>query len=255
MRTATGDFEAYDTSHLVVLVIFAVGIVAVTLAGRRARGSEAATTISRGGAVAVAAVTIPLQLLQFTPAEWDIDTSLPLQLCDFAWMVAVHALWTGNRTTATITWLWGLTLTMQGMLTPDLSSPFPEPRFLMFWAMHVLIIWAGFWLVPGLSLGPTWRTYRAAVRWTLIWLVGVYLFNVVADTNYGYVNRKPSRASVLDVLPAWPWYVLVEIVVLAAVWALLVWPWARRGEARPAPSRESARDAPDDSRPGQSAAR
>ena len=47
------------------------------------------------------------------------------------------------------------------------------------------------------------------------------------DTNYGYLNGKPNRASLLDVLPAWPWYVAVEIVVVAAVWALLVWPWTR----------------------------
>ncbi|WP_229054782.1 TIGR02206 family membrane protein [Aeromicrobium sp. Leaf350] len=240
---AADDFEAYDTSHLAVLAIFAIGIVAVVLAGRARRGTPAAAAASRAGAVAVAAVTIPLQVLQFTPDEWNLNTSLPLQLCDLAWMVAVHALWTGNRTTATITWLWGLTLTMQGMLTPDLSSPFPEPRFLMFWAMHVLIIWAGFWLVPGLGIGPTWRTYRRAVAATLVWLVGVYAFNVAAGTNYGYVNRKPQRASALDLLPEWPWYVAVEIVVLTVVWALLVLPWALRHprsgepETSPAPGR------------------
>jgi uncharacterized membrane protein YwaF len=55
------------------------------------------------------------------------------------------------------------------------------------------------------------------------------------DTNYGYLNGKPNRASLLDVLPAWPWYVAVEIVVVAAVWALLVWPWTRgRAPARAA---------------------
>ncbi len=233
MHAADG-FEAYDSSHLVVLTIFTIGCVLAVVAGRALRGSDTARIVSRCGAVAVAAVTIPLQLLQFTPDEWSLNTSLPLQLCDLAWMVAVHALWTGNRTTATITWLWGLTLTMQGMLTPDLASPFPEPRFLMFWAMHVLIIWAGFLLVPGLGIGPTWRTYRRAVVATLVWLVAVFAFNVVAGTNYGYVNRKPQRASALDLLPDWPWYLAVEVIVLAAVWALLVLPWARR----PAPERE-----------------
>ena len=225
---ASARFEAYDSSHLVVLTIFAIGCVLAVVAGRALRGTDTARVVSRCGAVAVTGVTIPLQLLQFTPDEWSLNTSLPLQLCDLAWMVAVHALWTGNRTTATITWLWGLTLTMQGMLTPDLASPFPEPRFLMFWAMHVLIIWAGFLLVPGLGIGPTWRTYQRAVVATLVWLVSVFAFNVVAGTNYGYVNRKPQRASALDLLPEWPWYLAIEVVLLAAVWALLVLPWARR---------------------------
>ncbi|MFT4299196.1 MAG: TIGR02206 family membrane protein [Aeromicrobium sp.] len=233
---AADRFEAYDSSHVTVLVVFVIGIAAVIALGHRCRDTPAAEIVSRSAAVAVVAVTVPMQLLQFTPAEWSLQTSLPLQLCDFAWMVAAHALWTRNRTTTTITWLWGLTLTMQGMLTPDLVSPFPEPRFLMFWIMHVLIIWAGFWLVPGLGTGPTWSTYRRAIAATLAWLAGVLVFNAVVGTNYGYVNRKPARASLLDVLPEWPWYVGVEIAVLIFVWALLVAPWAlRRPEAAPGP--------------------
>ncbi|MFT4188793.1 MAG: TIGR02206 family membrane protein [Aeromicrobium sp.] len=224
--TAAERFEAYDSSHVTVLVLFVVGAILVVVAGRRLRGTDVERTASRVGAVAVASVTIPLQIAQFTPAEWNLDTSLPLQLCDFAWMIAVHALWTRHRTSVTITWLWGLTLTMQGMLTPDLASPFPEPRFIMFWAMHVLIIWAAFWLVPGLGIGPTWRTYRQTIAVTFVWLVATMCFNAVVGTNYGYVNGKPDRASALDLLPAWPWYVLVQIVVLTIVWAALSAPWA-----------------------------
>lgn len=244
MTTAADGFEAYDSSHLAVLAIFVVGIAVVVLAGRRWRGTDVAVRVSRVGAVAVLAVTVPLQIAQLLPGEWDLDTSLPLQICDFAWMVAVHALWTQNRLTATLTWLWGTTLTLQGMLTPDLASPFPEPRFVMFWAMHVLIIWAAFWLVPGLGRWPSWRTYRQTLGITLGYLAAVFVVNIVLETNYGYVNRKPSRASALDLLPDWPWYLAIEIAVVAAVWALLTWPCvvaARRAvtsrRARPARSR------------------
>lgn len=124
-------FEAYDSSHLTVLAVFVVGAVVVIWTGRRIGGTEAEVMVRRGLACAVLAVTVPLQILQFLPDEWDPDTSLPFQLCDLAWMFAAHALWTRNRLSATITWLWGITLTTQGMLTPDLASAFPEPRFLM----------------------------------------------------------------------------------------------------------------------------
>ena len=52
-------------------------------------------------------------------------------------------------------------------------------------------------------------------------------FNAVADTNYGYLNSKPSGGSLLDLFGPWPGYVVVEIVVVAAVWALMTWPWTR----------------------------
>lgn len=233
---AAGDFQAYGASHLVVLGLFAVGLVPVVLLGRRVRGTEAAVTTSRVLALGIVAVTVPLQVLQLLPDEWNPRTSLPFQLCDLAWMFAVHALWTRSRLTSTVTYLWGLTLTTQGMATPDLSSAWPEPRFIMFWAMHVLIVWASVYLVVGLRILPTWSTYRRTVLVTLAWAASVMTYNALMDTNYGYLNGKPNRASLLDVLPAWPWYVAVEIVVVAAVWALLVWPWtrSRRGADVPA---------------------
>lgn len=213
--------------HVAVLVLFVLGIPAVVWLGRRVRGTSREQRVNRLLALAIVAVTVPLQVLQFTPGEWSLRTSLPFQLCDLAWMVAVHALWTRSRLSATITYLWGITLTTQAMITPDLVSPFPEPRFLMFWAMHILIVWAAIYLVPGLRIVPTWRTYASTVAATLVWAVSVFTFNVAAGTNYGFLNAKPAKGSVLDLLPAWPWYVAVQVVVVAAVWALMVLPWQR----------------------------
>lgn len=226
---AADEFEAYGPSHLTILAIFAVGVVVVILVGRRVRGQPSELVVRRVAAVALLAVTIPLQTLQFLPGEWDLLTSLPLQLCDLGWMFAAHALWTRNRLSSTITYLWGITLTTQGMLTPDIESSFPELRFLMFWGMHLLIVWSSIFLVVGLRILPTWHTFRQTVAVTLVWAVCAYLFNVVADTNYGYLNRLPENASLLDYLGPWPLYVALEIAIIVGVWALLTWPWTRPG--------------------------
>jgi len=220
-------FEAYGPSHLTILAIFVVGVVVVVAAGRRVSGTPAEQPFRRAFAIGILAVAVPLQILQFTPDEWDLQTSLPLQLCDFGWMFAVHALWTRNRLSATISYLWGITLTTQGIITPDLFSKFPELRFLMFWGLHLLVVWSAFLVVPGLRILPTWWTYRRTVEITVVWAIAVFAFNLVADTNYGYLNRLPKSASLLDFLGPWPWYVVFEVVIVAAVWALLTWPWAR----------------------------
>jgi len=227
-------FETYGTSHLTVLAICAVGIVAIVLFGRRAQGRD----VNRAFAVAILLVTIPLQILQLLPEEWNPRTSLPLQLCDLAWMFAVYSLWTRSRLGATVTYLWGITLTTQAMLTPDLASAFPEPRFLMFWAMHVLVVWAAVHLVFGLRLLPTWATYRRTVGITAVWAGAVMVYNTVADTNYGYLNGKPDNASILDLLGPWPFYVVAEIVIIMVVWALMTWPWARRSSHLQTPAHE-----------------
>ncbi|CAN5294053.1 TIGR02206 family membrane protein [soil metagenome] len=222
-----GQFESYGSSHLTALGIFAIGAVTVIMAGRYLRASPKESVASRGFALVIAAVAIASQVRQLTPEEWNLQTSLPLQLCDLAWIFAVHALWTNSALSATVTYLWGVTLTSQGIFTPDLSADFPEMNFFMFWGMHLVIVWAALYLVVGLRILPTWRTFRQTVAITLVWAISTYAFNVVADTNYGFLNRLPKNPSLLDYLGQWPWYVVLGTAIIAAVWAALTWPWCR----------------------------
>ena len=71
----------------------------------------------------------------------------------------------------------------------------------------------------------TWKSYRFAVVVTLAWAVAAMTFNVVAGTNYGYLNRKPASGTLLDLFGPWPGYVVVEVVVVCLVWALMTLPW------------------------------
>ncbi len=243
-RVLTADrFEAYGPSHQGALVLLLVGVVAIVLFGRRHGGTALAERWGRIMAGAVLAVTVPLQVLYFTPGYWDLEKTLPLQLCDLASALAVYALWTRRPWAAAVTYFWGLTLTSQAILTPDLAADFPDPIFILFWAMHVLVVWAAVYLVWALGLGPDWRSYRLSLAVTAAWAVTVFVFNVVVGTNYGYLNAKPTAASALDVLGPWPWYVLNEILIVAVFWALITWPWARRARAGGAVPRRPAEPA------------
>ncbi len=97
--------------------------------------------------------------------------------------------------------------------------------------MHGLTVVAAVFLTWGLGIRPGWDSYRVAVTATAVWAVAVFAFNAAADTNYGCLNAKPDSASILDLFGPWPWYVVVETVLIAAVWALLTWPWTRRPPA------------------------
>jgi hypothetical integral membrane protein (TIGR02206 family) len=241
---AADRFAAFGPSHRGALLLLVVGVVAILAFGRRHGGTLLAEQGGRAMAVAVLAVTVPLQILYFTPAYWDLEKTLPLQLCDLASFVAVYALWTRQRWAAALTYFWGLTLTSQAIITPDLASDFPNPIFILFWAMHLLVVWAAVYLVWGLGLGPSWRTYRIAVVVTAIWAVTVFTFNVVAGTNYGYLNGKPSAASALDLLGPWPWYLLAEVAIVAVFWALITLPWAARAGADERSALPERRDEP-----------
>ncbi|MEV5542301.1 TIGR02206 family membrane protein [Saccharopolyspora shandongensis] len=221
-------FVPYGPSHWVLMVLIVVGSVAVAAFGHRQRGSPSAVVFTRGFALVLLAFGVVTLTYRLLPAHWDIGDSLPLQLCDLAWIVAVPALWTHRPLACALLYYWGLTLTPQAMITPALDAPdFPSFDFVEFWGQHLLVIWAAAYLTWGAGVRPTWRGYWFAAAVTLSWGAAMLVFNARAGTNYGFVSRKPGNPSLLDVMGGWPWYLGVEVVVGLAAWALLTWPWTR----------------------------
>jgi len=221
-------FESWGPSHLVVLGVFLVGVVALLAVGPVVRGGAAqrplALTLAVGNIVFGLVGTVT-ELDPGGPAG-DVAGNLPLQLCDFAWIPVAWALLTQHRGALALTYFWGLTLALQALAQPTLDEAFPDPNFFAFWGKHVLLVWGAVFATLTLRQGPDWRGYRLAVSATFAWVAIAMSLNGLLDTNYGYFNGKPD-GTVLDYLGPWPWYVLAEVVIVAAVWALITLPWTR----------------------------
>lgn len=229
-------FTTYGTSHLVAIAVLVVGAALLVAVGRGRRVSDPDDRFGTVLAAAILLVTVPLQIVYFTPEYWSLSRTLPVQLCDLASLTAAYALWTHRWWATALTYYWGLTLTPQAIATPDLAATFPEPVFLLYWAMHIGTVWAAVYLTWGRGVTPDWGGYRLAVAVTAVWAVGVFVLNVLLDTNYGYLNDKPGSASILDLLGPWPWYLAAETVLVASVWVLATWPWAALAARSGAPS-------------------
>lgn len=228
MHTAAERFAVFGTQHLLVLAVFLAGCAVLWVAGARLRarpGLQARVMLVSG--VAILVLCAPFEVRDAIVGLRHPLTGLPLQLCDFGWLVAGLALVTGSRSLCALLYFWGLTLCIQGVVTPDLDDVFPELQFFGFWVRHIIPVWAAVYLV-GARIGPTWRGFRFAVLVTLAWAVVVMCLNFVIGSNYGYLNGKPAVSSALDLLGPWPWYVVVEVVLVIGVWALMTWPWCRR---------------------------
>jgi hypothetical integral membrane protein (TIGR02206 family) len=217
------EFRAYGPSHFVVLGIFVVGVVALLAAGPRVRGRPAERPIAV--ALAVGNIVFGLAATATELVPFDAKGSLPLQICDFAWIVVAWALLTKHRVATALTYYWGLTLSLQALVQPTLDQAFPDPNFFAFWGKHLFLVWGAVYATLSLRNGPDWRGYRQAVGWTFVWVATVFVLNELLGSNYGYFNGKPSNETILDVLGPWPWYVLVEIAIVLVGWALITLPW------------------------------
>lgn len=231
-----GTFTPYGPTHWTVLGLIAVVALVLVWLGRRHRGTRRGEVITRTFAVVLLAFALAMQVYRVLPGQWDIATSLPLQLSDMTWMTAVYTLWTRKQWSFSLTYFWGLTLTPQAMFTPALDSPdFPHIVFIDFWTLHGLSVCAAIYLTWGLGMRPDWRSFATAATATVVWGVAILGFNSLAGTNYGFVNAKPENPSLLDLLGEWPWYLGSELVIGLTVWALITWPWTRRRSPLPSP--------------------
>jgi hypothetical integral membrane protein (TIGR02206 family) len=223
---AARQFEAFGWSHSAVVALLAVLLGALVIVGRRYRSTSVERRLSRMLAVVFAGFLIPVEGYYLLPWQWGIKYSLPLQLCDLAAVAAVWALWSYSPAAFALTYFLGLTLTSQAFVSPELTGPdFPSLQFISFFGIHSLVVCAAVYLTWGVGLRPDWRSYRIAVGVTIGWGLAMFAFNHFEGTNYGFLNSKPLAASLLDVLGPWPWYLLSELVVGAAAWALITWPW------------------------------
>jgi hypothetical integral membrane protein (TIGR02206 family) len=238
--SAHREFSAYGPSHLVVLAVFAIGAALLVWIGRRQSKAQARLLGRVLAVLIVAAFSVALVYKLVRPT---IGGSVPLQLCDIAELTAAYALWSQRHWAFALSYYWGLVLSSQALITPDIGTPeegapdFPHHLFVTFFTLHVLVVWAAIYLTWGRGMRPRWRDYRFAVIVTLAWATFTFTFNAITGTNYGYLNRKPPTASLLDVLGPWPVYLLTEVTIVFIVWALMTWPWERaRRQANESPS-------------------
>jgi hypothetical integral membrane protein (TIGR02206 family) len=211
-------------------VVFVAGAVVLVWVGRRQNDAQS-RLLGRilGGLTAL----IYAAVLIYSLIPPSINWSVPLQLTDLATTAGAYALWSQRHWAVALTYYWGLVLSVQALISPVLRGPdFPHYQFLAFWAIHLMVVWAAIYLTWGRGFRPTWRDYRFVVGVTLAWAAITLTFNAYAGTNYGFLNRKPTTPSLLDLFGPWPLYVLVAGVLIAIVWALMTWPWERIASRR-----------------------
>jgi hypothetical integral membrane protein (TIGR02206 family) len=131
-----------------------------------------------------------------------------------------------------ILYFWGIGLSIQALVTPDLGGGVATVAFWLFWVAHASAIGIAAYDIAVHGFRPTWRDYWLSAVAAAAYLLVVLVVNVAFGFNYGYVgNARPGQPSVIDFLGPWPERVVIIAVLVAVEMALLMLPWelARRG--------------------------
>lgn len=212
--------ELLSAEHVGAVVVTAVGAAAATR--RPAR---------RPLAVLIAGAYLVEHAYFVARGTWSLDFNLPLHLTDVVTVVAVLALWTARPALVELTWFWGLTASLQAVLTPDLGADFPELVYWTFFITHGGAVVAAVMLVIGCGIEPRPGAVKRAFAATLAVAAAAGAANLLTGGNYMWLREKPDTASLLDVMGPWPWYIVTAALLALALFSLLYLPFRRRPRA------------------------
>ena len=150
----------------------------------------------------------------------DLGNELPMDLCSWACIVTVATLIHPNQKSYELAYFWALAGTVQGIMRPGIPFDFPEPRFIEFSIFHGGIIASVIFLTLGMRMRPYPASIPRVWAWSLFYMAAAGAADWGLGVNYGFLRAKPIYASLYDLMPVWPYYLPV-VVVLGALSTLI----------------------------------
>lgn len=214
-----------------MLALSAAGWWLLVRSGRRLAGTAGESRLRRLLGLSILLINLPWLAWKLWPTRFELGTSLPLQLCDMAWMVAAWSLLSTadfSRLRHQLLYYWALGLSPLGMLTPDLEHGPATVTFWIFWLRHWQILGAALLNLGAFKVRPSWKGYFQTVGVTAAILLPVTLFNIFFETSYFYTGRSTSaNPSPLDLLGEWPLRIVWIALLTAVVFTLMTLPGKR----------------------------
>ena len=225
-------FNAFGTSHLAVLGITVA--VSAVLIGARQSGRRWVRPVELTLAWAVAVSHFLAVFFWWREGiPLTLDIILPMHLCNWAGFAVWIALVWKKPLAAEMAWFWAMAGTLQGMITPNQAFDWPHPSFFTFFLLHSGVMIGAFQAVFGLGLKPRPRAWLRGILWTEAYVLAAAAVNLLTNSNYAFLCAKPEKASLMDHLGPWPWYLLSFQVLGAAIIILLYLPFRSPGPESP----------------------
>lgn len=201
------EFAFMGIAHLGALLI--IVLLNFYLLRYRNKGESDRSKIRWTMAIVLWANEIGWHIWNVSVGQWNIQTMLPLHVCSvLVWLGGVMLV-TKNYPTYEFAYFMGIGGALQALLTPDLGIyGFPHYRFFQTFISHGLIVTSAIYMTTVEGFRPTWKSFSRIFVGMNIYLMIVLFINQAIDSNYMFVAHKPETASLLDLLPAWPWYIL-----------------------------------------------
>jgi hypothetical integral membrane protein (TIGR02206 family) len=153
--------------------------------------------------------------------------SLPLDLCRINEFFCAFMLLVRSYRAFEIAYFLAMAGSTSALLMPDLLHGFPDPRFVSFFFSHGLSVIAVLYAIFAFGFRPTLGSVGRVIVFLAVYTAAIAAANLLLDSNYLFLRRKPEGASLLDFLGPWPVYVTAMFVIAIVACVLCYLPFAR----------------------------
>ena len=218
-------FEPFSPLHGLIILLFMTATAVLILVGRRL-SSEGRSRLDKNLGLSIVALWIVSSGWWMLPGRFDASRTLPLHVCDLTSLLAGLVLLFPRRPLRALLYFWGIGMSLQAIVTPDISFGPDSVWFWIFWMSHAAIIAIAVYDFAARGFRPRWSDFRLAVVAGLAYLAVVLAINVAFGFNYAFVgNARPGEVSVVDFLGPWPLRVVWMAALVIGFMAVLMLPW------------------------------
>jgi hypothetical integral membrane protein (TIGR02206 family) len=222
---AGGPFVLFDATHLLTLLVVILVIIGLTRFKGKSESTRRAVRITL--AIILWVNEAGWHIWRYSIGEWTAQEMLPLHLCSVLIWLSGFMLITKNYRIYEFVYFMGIGGAMQALLTPDVGIyAFPHFRYIQTFISHGLLVGAGVYMTVVEGLRPTWKSILRVMVGMNIYMAIIFPINLLVGSNYLMINHKPATASLIDLLPVWPWYIPFLELIGLVICLLLYLPFA-----------------------------
>lgn len=205
-------FVTFGLSHLIAVMVIGTIIALIIINKENIKTSKHHKWLPYVLAGLTLGQELSLNIYRLAVGQWQLSTSLPLQLCGLGVLTTSLILITKNeKLFHNVFFIMMIGATM-ALITPGIEYRlgFPHYRFFQFFVSHGLIVINFTYILFVFNFQRHIRYRHLYQNLIVLLLLAVILLgiNLLVDGNYMYLLAKPGEGTAFDLFGEWPWYIV-----------------------------------------------
>jgi len=229
-------FILFSLGHIMTIIVVALAIFGLTFF--KGADESVRNKVRWAMAITLWSAESAWHIWNLAIGTWTIQTMLPLHMCSVLIWLAGFMLIYKNYSIYEFVYFLGIGGALQALLTPDVGIyGFPHFRYIQTFISHGTLVGAGVYMTVVEGFRPTWKSIMRVFLFANVYMLIVFFINSAIGSNYLMINGKPPMATILDALPAWPWYIpWLEVIGLVTCLLLYIPFIIKDWRTRPVPA-------------------